>query len=149
MLPNVDKNKTSRNLERSRSSNKVGRKHVSEFATAEKAQKFINHKCKLFFFKCFTPVLNSPGRHFPKAYGTKHSRPHSWHLPLALWNCCSWVLVSIPNYTHTQKGINIHTEYMNSWYIRQGLAQLFEALCYKPEGSAFDFRWVQWEFSVT
>jgi hypothetical protein len=29
------------------------------------------------------------------------------------------------------------------------VAQLVEALSYKPEGSGFNFRWCNWNFSVT
>jgi hypothetical protein len=29
------------------------------------------------------------------------------------------------------------------------VAQLVEALCYKPEGRMFDFRWCNWKFSLT
>jgi len=29
------------------------------------------------------------------------------------------------------------------------VAQLVEALCYKPEGRGFDFRWYHWNFSLT
>jgi len=29
------------------------------------------------------------------------------------------------------------------------VAQLVEALRYKPEGRGFDFRWCQWNFSLT
>jgi hypothetical protein len=29
------------------------------------------------------------------------------------------------------------------------VAQLVEALCYKPEGRGFDSRWSHWNFSVT
>jgi hypothetical protein len=29
------------------------------------------------------------------------------------------------------------------------MAQLVEALCYKPEGRGFDFRWCHWNFSLT
>ena len=29
------------------------------------------------------------------------------------------------------------------------VAQLFEALSYKPEGRGFDSRWCQWDFSLT
>jgi hypothetical protein len=29
------------------------------------------------------------------------------------------------------------------------VAQLVEALCYKPEGCGFDYRWCHWNFSLT
>jgi hypothetical protein len=29
------------------------------------------------------------------------------------------------------------------------VAQLIEALCYKPEGRVFDSRWCHWNFSLT
>jgi hypothetical protein len=29
------------------------------------------------------------------------------------------------------------------------VAQLVEALCYKPEGRGFDSRWCHWNFSLT
>ena len=29
------------------------------------------------------------------------------------------------------------------------VAQLVEALCYKPEGCGFDSRWCHWNFSLT
>ena len=32
---------------------------------------------------------------------------------------------------------------------RYAVAQLVEALCYKPKGHGFDSRWGQWNFSVT
>jgi hypothetical protein len=31
----------------------------------------------------------------------------------------------------------------------QAVAQLFEALRYKPDGQEFDFRWWQYDFSLT
>ena len=37
------------------------------------------------------------------------------------------------------------------WYNRQRvhMAQLVEAMCYKPEGHGFDSRWYHWNFSLT
>ena len=38
------------------------------------------------------------------------------------------------------------------WHSTKGghvVAQLVEALCYKPEGHGFDFRWCHWNFSLT
>jgi len=32
---------------------------------------------------------------------------------------------------------------------RYAVAQLVEALRYKPEGRGFDFRWCHWNFSLT
>jgi len=32
---------------------------------------------------------------------------------------------------------------------KYGMAQLFEALSYKPEDSGSDFRWDYWDFSFT
>ena len=34
-------------------------------------------------------------------------------------------------------------------YRRQAVAQLVEALCYKPEGRGFDYHWCHWNFSLT
>ena len=34
-------------------------------------------------------------------------------------------------------------------YLEHAVAQLFEALCYKPEGRGFDSRWCHWDFSFT
>jgi hypothetical protein len=34
-------------------------------------------------------------------------------------------------------------------YLGHMVAQLVEALLYKPEGCGFDFRWCQWNFSLT
>jgi hypothetical protein len=38
--------------------------------------------------------------------------------------------------------INIHS-------VTLLVAQLVEALCYKPEGRGFDSRWCHWNFSLT
>ena len=39
---------------------------------------------------------------------------------------------------------------MNFWEVRcGGVAQLVEALRYKPKGRGFDSRWSHWNFSVT
>jgi hypothetical protein len=34
-------------------------------------------------------------------------------------------------------------------YMGYAVAQLVEALCYKPEGRGFDSRWCRWKFSLT
>jgi len=71
MLLICDKNKTSRTLE-IWSSNKGGGKPLEEETLLwnldgwkKKARNLSYHKCKLFFFRYFTSVSNSPGRHFP------------------------------------------------------------------------------------
>jgi len=48
----------------------------------------------------------------------------------------------------TRTGLNVKYVYV---YIFMGhaVAQLVEALRYKPEGRGFDFRWCHWNFSLT
>jgi len=36
-----------------------------------------------------------------------------------------------------------------SFYLGHAVAQLVEALRYKPEGRGFDSRWCHWNFSLT
>jgi hypothetical protein len=40
-------------------------------------------------------------------------------------------------------------EFGNFFYWGHALAQLVEALRYKPERRGFDFRWCHWNFSLT
>jgi len=39
-----------------------------------------------------------------------------------------------------------HNIYSHTEYMGHALAQLIEALRYKPEGRGFDFRWCHWIF---
>jgi hypothetical protein len=49
------------------------------------------------------------------------------------------------------KFIVTKTSYLYKIHCDSGhaVAQLVEALCYKPEGRGFDFRWCHWNFSLT
>ena len=52
--------------------------------------------------------------------------------------------------TWGQRGItelNVVCSYFILW--RHAVAQLVEALRYKPEGRGFDSRWCNWNFSLT
>jgi len=39
--------------------------------------------------------------------------------------------------------------YISNLCVRHAVAQLVEALRYKPEGRGFDSRWCHWNFSLT
>jgi len=52
-----------------------------------------------------------------------------------------YVYIYIYIYTHTHTHTHTHMGY--------AVAQLVEALRYKPEGRGFDSRWCQWDFSLT
>ena len=43
--------------------------------------------------------------------------------------------------------VDIEGSYIS--YVGYAVAQLVEALHYKPEGRGFDSRWCQWNFSLT
>ena len=53
----------------------------------------------------------------------------------------------LPAYTFMACKGRISRRYFESW--EYAVAQLVEALRYKPEGRGFDFRWSHWNFSVT
>jgi hypothetical protein len=45
------------------------------------------------------------------------------------------------------RSLILHTATLHYW--GHAVAQLVEALCYKPEGRGFDSRWYHWNFSLT
>ena len=54
-------------------------------------------------------------------------------------------------YRHIRRSVLKHKETKRSVKIRgrYAVAQLVEALRYKPEGRGFDSRWCHWTFSLT
>jgi hypothetical protein len=43
----------------------------------------------------------------------------------------------------------LHFFTLSTCFVGHAVAQLVEALRYKPEGRGFDFRWRYWNFSLT
>jgi hypothetical protein len=61
-----------------------------------------------------------------------------------------WCLNTSTSYC--RHNFDIRMFVISAWYIhslRHAVAQLVEALSYKPEGRGFDSRWCYWNFSLT
>jgi len=72
------------------------------------------------------------------------------------WNCLSSLASCHENTyltcTKEVSGLNPGYPYcgfFKQYFKRHMVAQLTEALCYKPEGHGFDSRWCHWNFSFT
>ena len=96
-------------------------------------------------YKTHSPALEPTQRLGQRVQGNKADRPRMREALLQY--VPSWLsYVKSSAYTSNTYIQKFH----NVGYIRgHGVTQLVVALCYKPEGRGFDFRWGHWDFLLT
>ena len=75
-------------------------------------------------------------------------------IPPGEWMCVLWLSKCHGDWWYTRLGVDeigLLIPFWRSCVVRWGhaVAQLVEALRYKPEGRGLDFRWCLWYFSLT
>jgi hypothetical protein len=62
---------------------------------------------------------------------------------------CTIYLILLPTYAFFFEKLHMHIFTYYPYTTRHVVAQLVEALRYKPEGQGFNSRWCHWNFSLT
>ena len=100
-------------------------------------------------------------QHYTKTYGLQITGIYScclyavtWYSVVSLGRCGLFPYrVGLRTYQHTCTArlllVRNHSNIGVVLYMNYVVAQLIQALRYKPEGRGFDFRWCNWTFSLT